>query len=420
MSFHDLNIRARSVRDKDRQLLLTRAFDLGFSTITWSINHFGQLSQSSHVDIKSLAALNVDFIQRPNGGQLRSFAYFHKSSIDANMKQLSRITITVDDTTHAQVITSGNEILRNFDIVAVCPGTSQVLSFLCKNADVDIITLDFTHKLNFQLNKKLLDIAVKRGVYFEILYSPLLTSPATRRQILSNCRILIKYLHGKHIILSSGAETMEQLRGPMDVVNMGELLGLTREQARKAISESCLSVLRHALSRRLQFLPLEILSSDAFVARWPGLLLAEAKAGPTDTFNEEMLPVTASVDIEETDAEAEDTTGRDLRATTAVTECETTGSKRPRQAEDQNDEIDESVGDITDDHSPMPTNESVRDFFSEEFIALEEVAEVGAAGEKESVSRDSFQSWTVSSASSRLNIVSKSKKTKILRKKKRK
>jgi ribonuclease P/MRP protein subunit RPP1 len=57
----------------------------------------------------------------------------------------------------AQSLTIGNETLKNFDIIAVCPGNIKVFAYLCKTAEIDIISLDFTHRLPFGLNKKLID-----------------------------------------------------------------------------------------------------------------------------------------------------------------------------------------------------------------------------------------------------------------------
>ncbi len=70
---------------------------------------------------------------------------------------MSRITIAIDDMHDVQslTVTGANEHLKSFDIVAICPGTQQVLTHLCKESDVDIICIDFTHRLPFPLNKKL-------------------------------------------------------------------------------------------------------------------------------------------------------------------------------------------------------------------------------------------------------------------------
>jgi ribonuclease P/MRP protein subunit RPP1 len=112
------------------------------------------------------------------------------------VEQLSRITLTIDDIADAQSLFSGSDAMKSYDLVAVCPTNAKVLSFLCQNSFVDIISIDFRQKLGFGWNKRHLDIALSRGIYFEIIYSPILNSPQCRKDYISNTRILIQFLRG--------------------------------------------------------------------------------------------------------------------------------------------------------------------------------------------------------------------------------
>lgn len=78
------------------------------------------------------------------------------------LRQFSRITISVDDVAEAQVLSSSQDMLTKFDIIAACPSNSKVLNYLCKQGDVDIISLDFTHRLQFPLNKKTVIVTCAR------------------------------------------------------------------------------------------------------------------------------------------------------------------------------------------------------------------------------------------------------------------
>ena len=121
------------------------------------------------------------------------------------LRQLSRLTVSVEDVTEAQQLTASNDTLQQFDIIAATPGNIKVFAHLCKQSDIDIICLDFTHRQSFPINKKLviedlrclifltaplclmrcpnnfsvlvfitqLDCAVQRGISFEIVYAPL-------------------------------------------------------------------------------------------------------------------------------------------------------------------------------------------------------------------------------------------------------
>ena len=74
------------------------------------------------------------------------------------LKQLNRLSLTVDAISEAQTITSGNEYCKKFDILSVCPGNAKVFAYLCKTAEIDIISIDFSHKISFPLKKKLVSI----------------------------------------------------------------------------------------------------------------------------------------------------------------------------------------------------------------------------------------------------------------------
>ena len=118
--------------------------------------------------------MQLDTIQRQEALRQRKL-YLNQGddTVQPDIKQFSRITVTVDEMADASSISVGNEALRAFDIVAICPGNGKIFSYACQTAEVDIISLDFTHRLPFSINKKVLDIAVARGIYFEIKYSPI-------------------------------------------------------------------------------------------------------------------------------------------------------------------------------------------------------------------------------------------------------
>jgi ribonuclease P/MRP protein subunit RPP1 len=215
---YDLNIKLKSTREKDLKITVKRLFELGWDCVAWTTLANGKVTGTQ---IKPIKGVLMESIQRRDALQLRSLVT--GSTASADIRQLSRITVTIDDMIDAQTLTVGNAVLNSFDIVAVRPGNMKVFAHLCKVAEIDIITLDFTHRLPFALNKKLLDEAVERGIFFEIVYSPVIgTVAGARREVFSNTRLFIQYLRGRNLILSSGADTLGQLRGPMDVCNIGK------------------------------------------------------------------------------------------------------------------------------------------------------------------------------------------------------
>lgn len=279
---YDLRVDPKS-REKDRQMVLQRCYELGWDCIAWNVSTRGKVNSSSIAHLKPVADVYLDVVQLREAtmkrrlvtpeGKFRGEKSSSTSSSKANLKalrQMSRLTIYVDEVVDAQTLTLSNESLRKFDLIAACPGNGKVFSFLCSTAEVDIITLEFSHNLSFPLHKKLLDAAIARGITFEICYSGMYsTSTSVRKEIINGTSELLQYLNGRNVILSSGAGSVCGLRGHMDAANIGVVLGLSKRDAEGASCGNCARTLQKAVQRKLGHLPLEIISSVEFEQRWP-------------------------------------------------------------------------------------------------------------------------------------------------------
>ena len=93
------------------------------------------------------------------------------SGSSSNLEQYTRLTYIVDEMVEAQSLTSANVTLQQFDIVGVTPGNFKVFSYLCNTADIDLIVLDFTHKLPFALDKKLVSYLVSDNLSNLLIYT---------------------------------------------------------------------------------------------------------------------------------------------------------------------------------------------------------------------------------------------------------
>lgn len=283
MPYYDLSVRAKSSsRDRDRQYLVKRALELGWDCIVWNTTLGGKLSAASAAQqCRPVAPVELDAMQRRD-------VFLHRSLVKADLnlspdaeaatlhlRQLTRLSATFDDLADAQALSIGNEIVRQFDIIAASPGNAKVFSHLCKTADIDIISLDLTRRLPFQLNKKLIDEAIARGICFELCYSVILGSSACRKEMLSSSRTLVQYLRGRNLIFSSNADSVGQLRGPADVMNIAFSLGITAEFSVHTITRNSAQVVRHAACRKLRYLPAEIIAGTDFQTRWPELMLPD-------------------------------------------------------------------------------------------------------------------------------------------------
>jgi len=204
------------------------------------------------------------------------------------IKQMSRITITIDDMIEAQNLTTGNEAFKEFDIVAVCPGNIDVFVYLCKHAEVDIICLDYNRK-SFSLDKKTLDEALRRNICFEVCYNGLLGTSSNRRDLLNNTKTLLQYLRNRNVIVSSDAENWLHVRSPLDVANLAQCLQLNKQQAIKTITDNSVIVINHAKARKLKFLPIEIMSVTTMNKRFKLTAEMVQQNNSNDTIDDKLV-----------------------------------------------------------------------------------------------------------------------------------
>lgn len=330
---HDLNIRLKSSRDSDKVLLIKRLLELGWDTIAWNHNVVGKVTANNIKIVKPIVLESKK--QLKDAKKLRSLCTnTNKNHINATaITQLNRITLTIDDVIDASCLNTSNELLRKYDIVAACPGNLSVFAYLCKTAEIDVISIDFSHKLSFTMNKKLLDEAIRRGIYFEIQYSCIIsTNSNIRRDTIANTKVFIEYLKGKNVILSSGCDVISMIRAPIDVVNLGRFLKIRQEMSLKCISENCILLLKHAELRKRKGLSGEVLSMQQCTSRWPDHITCDnhsiVKASDANTAN-------GDDDDDESDDDGDD-------------------SRKRKHNDDNDDESDDESDDEVEEDNDKP------------------------------------------------------------------
>lgn len=70
------------------------------------------------------------------------------------------------------------------------------------------------------INHKYYQLAVRRGMCFEIRYAPMIVDSNQRREILTIAHTYASQRKSKNIIICSGALNKFQIRGPYDVANL--------------------------------------------------------------------------------------------------------------------------------------------------------------------------------------------------------
>ena len=89
-----------------------------------------------------------------------------------------------------------------------------------------------------------------RGISFEVVYAGMLGAQASvRKDVITGTKSLIQYLNGRNVVLSSGADAYMQLRGPKDVINLAQVIGLSNKDAQHVCRANAARAMRRAFSR---------------------------------------------------------------------------------------------------------------------------------------------------------------------------
>ncbi|CAL0332261.1 unnamed protein product [Lupinus luteus] len=273
MGYMDLNIpypepsgpNKKSIIDSNRTKIAVKAMELGFTGIAYNRTITGVMSDQHRCSISPLTITSL-FKLLP---ALSSSAKLHRDLLGIPMstpfRQYTRLTVCVDSGPQCQAMNSGNPILRSYDLVAVKPLNQNSFDLACEKMEVDIIAIDFSIKLPFRLKQHLIKAAVQRGVHFEVTYACLITDIQSRKQLITNAKLLMDWTRGRNIIFSSAAPSVNEFRGPLDVSNLLSLLGLSKDRAKEAISKNCRIVLANSLKKKQFYkeaIRVEVLSSD--------------------------------------------------------------------------------------------------------------------------------------------------------------
>ncbi|XP_028585566.2 ribonuclease P protein subunit p30 [Podarcis muralis] len=233
--FVDLNI-PHLAEKASLQKLVEAAAHLGYSTV--AINYVVDYDEKKKEIVKPLSPKELFTALPLVQGKSKP------------IKILSRLTLVVSDPSHCNILRSTSTNIKFYDIFAVFPKSGKLFHVACTTLDVDIVCINVTEKLPFYIKRPSVNVAIDRGIYFELIYVPAIKDSTMRRYTVSNALSLMQICRGKNIILSSAAEKPLQLRGPYDVANLGWLFGLSESNAKAAVSTNGRAVLLHGEARK--------------------------------------------------------------------------------------------------------------------------------------------------------------------------
>ncbi|GJN28535.1 hypothetical protein PR202_gb16674 [Eleusine coracana subsp. coracana] len=250
--FHDLGLLADdSTSSSCRLLLSARALELGYAAVALDHPHRGLLANSHRCSTQPIAPLSSLPLPPSAALHRRRLA----SPTSEPFRQLTRITLSIDSPAAAAsaLAPSAARLLRTYDIVAARPLNQAAFDHLCQvpySQQLDLVSIDFSHKLPFRLKLPMLKLALQRGLHFEIAYSSFLATDRDKC-ILADAKLLADWTKGKNLIISSAACTATQIRGPYDAINLcSYLLGLPMNRAKAAISTNPRSLILKALRKK--------------------------------------------------------------------------------------------------------------------------------------------------------------------------
>ncbi|KAG4070823.1 hypothetical protein HA402_011049 [Bradysia odoriphaga] len=173
-----------------------------------------------------------------------------KEQFKNKLKILNRITITYSDSVinHAM---NNSQNLKKYNIIAGIPKTDQAMQHCCSTFLGDIVGMNLDDGARSVIvNHKYYQLAVRRGMCFEVRYSPMIIDSNQRKEILTIGHTYASQRKSKNIIICSGATNKFHVRSPYDIANLGLIFGLSEEQSKAAISHICRSLLLRAEARR--------------------------------------------------------------------------------------------------------------------------------------------------------------------------
>jgi ribonuclease P/MRP protein subunit RPP1 len=223
--------------------------ELGYDGCAYNVTLKNKVPKDHVCNIQPLALSATE----ATGRQLSGSSMLRLQADARGFRQLRRLTVLLEETTHLHTLNPSNPALKQYDVVAVQPSDERTFQQACTGLDVDVISIDFTQRLPYHLKLQHVQQAVERGVYFEICYSPMIKDASCRRNLISNSMSLLRACKRSNVFMSSAASRAFDMRGPYDVMNLGCLFGLHPSSARAVVGHNPAAVLACGFANRKTF-----------------------------------------------------------------------------------------------------------------------------------------------------------------------
>ncbi|OAD01263.1 hypothetical protein MUCCIDRAFT_156754 [Mucor lusitanicus CBS 277.49] len=167
------------------------------------------------------------------------------------MQQLTRVTLMVEDVKQNYQL-AASSAYPGIDILAVRPTNFDVCKHACQTYEVDLISLDLA-KSKALPGFVAAQVAVNRGIFFEVCYSQSFRDPNKRFLFFNNVKRLVEVTRGHNLIFSSEAMRALDIRRPADLRILGSMFGMTHDQIEATVTVNYPRLLKRAETRRLTY-----------------------------------------------------------------------------------------------------------------------------------------------------------------------
>lgn len=238
MPWADLHVGCRSAAS------LRSLEDLGYSVVCWSSEATGAVPPKPPALVPSPAL--------PASSS-------SSSSFTRPLQQCTRLTLSLEEESHAFALTGAREALRAYDVVAVAPATEPILERVLQSPAceaIDIICFPAGQRPPFNLRPAMARRLLGAGLHVELCYSAALRDSSARRHFICNLQAMLEALPkgGKRkisgLIISSGADEPRLLRSPRDILALVGAFGCKYELAKLALKDNPFRVLERAARRQ--------------------------------------------------------------------------------------------------------------------------------------------------------------------------
>ncbi|CRK96528.1 CLUMA_CG010053, isoform A [Clunio marinus] len=212
--------------------ILNELIDVGFRNVAIEQTHIHQTIGSKSDPIPE--PVKLDSLRAETNGKLNLY---------------NRLTVVYSDPSVTHVL-SRSQNFKKYQIVAALPTSESALQHACQTFQGDIVTYN-TDTIKIRLNRKFYYLAIRRNMFFELKYSPVIVDASERRATISRAQQYHMVGKSKGILISSEAADRFNIRSPYDISSLGIIFGLSEEQAKCSISTTARKVFVAAECRRL-------------------------------------------------------------------------------------------------------------------------------------------------------------------------